>query len=370
MVRSSVSTPSRGRTRRRAVRLVGPDARGLDARRRSAGPATPAPRRAGTTRSTSSARSVRTKPPSASGDADATAGSAATPTAARTAGSPTRGPSSDKHGQIGGLGDDVGPEDHLAQVGQQRLAAPRFGVDDGDAVELGLQPVIFDTTLDVEAQILDDGAVGKVDDVLGGDRVQPLAALVAGERMVARCERSTTTTSVCRGTLLAERVAVVPRGAGVGTGLWGGDGGHPSSVRRSAGTILRPHGDPRRDRRHPRRRGRHRGPSRRATSTTRCSLAATASSRPCWSATGAACLLDAHLERLARSAAIVGLPRPGRGPVADRRRRRRPQAWTGAGDAVLRMVFGRGRAADRSASSPSRRCPTGHWSRGGTGCRR
>ena len=51
----------------------------------------------------------------------------------------------------------------------------------GDAVELRLQPVIFDTTLRVEAQVLHDGAVGKVADVLGGDRVQPLLAFAAGE---------------------------------------------------------------------------------------------------------------------------------------------------------------------------------------------
>jgi 4-amino-4-deoxychorismate lyase len=57
---------------------------------------------------------------------------------------------------------------------------------------------------------------------------------------------------------------------------------------------------------------------------------------------GRACLLDAHLERLARSAAIIGLPRPDSvrwraaalGACAQ---------WTDSGDAVLRMVVGRGR---------------------------
>ena len=68
-----------------------------------------------------------------------------------------------------------------------------------------------------------------------------------------------------------------------------------------------------------------------------------------------ACLLDAHLERLARSAAIVGLPRPD------------PERWRAAtlvaaaqrgghGDAVLRMVFGR--AAGRRPDGIRRRLGT------------
>jgi 4-amino-4-deoxychorismate lyase len=59
---------------------------------------------------------------------------------------------------------------------------------------------------------------------------------------------------------------------------------------------------------------------------------------------GRACLVGAHLERLARSAAIIGLPRP----ELDRWRAATVAAcaaWTGDGDAVLRMVFGRGRKA-------------------------
>ncbi|TQR84751.1 aminodeoxychorismate lyase [Mycobacterium hodleri] len=57
---------------------------------------------------------------------------------------------------------------------------------------------------------------------------------------------------------------------------------------------------------------------------------------------GRGCLIDAHLERLARSAATVALPPPDvaqwRAPVASA-----AQAWPGAGDAVMRLVFGRGR---------------------------
>jgi 4-amino-4-deoxychorismate lyase len=57
---------------------------------------------------------------------------------------------------------------------------------------------------------------------------------------------------------------------------------------------------------------------------------------------GRARLLDAHLGRLARSAAIVGLPRPD--PARWRAAAATASAaWTNGGDAVLRMIFGRGR---------------------------
>jgi 4-amino-4-deoxychorismate lyase len=57
---------------------------------------------------------------------------------------------------------------------------------------------------------------------------------------------------------------------------------------------------------------------------------------------GRACLLDAHLTRLARSAAIVGLPGP------DLRRWRTAavvgaERWTDASEGVLRLVYGRAR---------------------------
>ncbi|PRC50135.1 hypothetical protein C6A85_71080, partial [Mycobacterium sp. ITM-2017-0098] len=44
---------------------------------------------------------------------------------------------------------------------QQRFPAPRLGVDDRAALELCLYPVIFDTALTVQAQVLDDGAERK-----------------------------------------------------------------------------------------------------------------------------------------------------------------------------------------------------------------
>jgi len=57
---------------------------------------------------------------------------------------------------------------------------------------------------------------------------------------------------------------------------------------------------------------------------------------------GRGCLIGAHLERLARSASTVGLPPPDvaqwRAAVASA-----AQAWPGAGEAVMRLVFGHGR---------------------------
>lgn len=60
---------------------------------------------------------------------------------------------------------------------------------------------------------------------------------------------------------------------------------------------------------------------------------------------GRACLLDAHLARLARSAAIIGLPAP------DPHRWRTAVAvaeaqWIGDGEAVLRLTYGRGRGRE------------------------
>ena len=57
---------------------------------------------------------------------------------------------------------------------------------------------------------------------------------------------------------------------------------------------------------------------------------------------GRPCLLEAHLRRLARSAAIAGLPAPS---PADLRAAAFVAAaeWTDGGDALLRLVFGRAR---------------------------
>ena len=87
----------------------------------------------------------------------------------------------------------------------------------------GLDPVIFDTALAVEAQILGDSAVGQVADVLCGDVVQPRAPLAAGQRERRAVRAVDHDGFVCRRPLLAERVAVMPDGAGVGSGVGRGN---------------------------------------------------------------------------------------------------------------------------------------------------
>lgn len=69
---------------------------------------------------------------------------------------------------------------------------------------------------------------------------------------------------------------------------------------------------------------------------------------------GRACLLNAHLARLAASAATVGLP-----PLDDARWRAAIATaltqWSG-GEAVLRLLYGRGGEGHRRRWSPCRRC--------------
>ena len=79
--------------------------------------------------------------------------------------------------------------------------------------------MIFDTALPVEAQILRHGAVGKVADVLGGDVVQPGLAVIAGERQHGPVRAVDHDGLVGGRALLAERVAVMPHGTGVRSGL-------------------------------------------------------------------------------------------------------------------------------------------------------
>jgi hypothetical protein len=79
--------------------------------------------------------------------------------------------------------------------------------------------VIFDTALPVEAQILGDDAVGKLADVLGGNVVQPALAVVAGEHQHGPVRAVDHDGLVGGRALLAERVAVMPHGTGVGSGV-------------------------------------------------------------------------------------------------------------------------------------------------------
>ncbi len=79
--------------------------------------------------------------------------------------------------------------------------------------------MIFDTALPVEAQILGDSAVADVADVLGGDVVQPRLAVVAGERQHGPMRTVDYDGLIGGRALFAERVAVMPDGAGVGSGV-------------------------------------------------------------------------------------------------------------------------------------------------------
>ena len=83
--------------------------------------------------------------------------------------------------------------------------------------------MIFDTALAVEAQILGDGAVGQLADVLGGNVVQPGFPVAArqGEHHAMRAVHYHGL--VHRGALLAEGISVMPDGAGVGTRVGGGN---------------------------------------------------------------------------------------------------------------------------------------------------
>ena len=82
--------------------------------------------------------------------------------------------------------------------------------------------MIFDTALPVEAQILGHRAVGELADVLGGDAVQPALAVGAGERQHGPVRAVDDDGLIGGRALLAERVAVMPHGTGVGSGLGGG----------------------------------------------------------------------------------------------------------------------------------------------------
>ena len=86
---------------------------------------------------------------------------------------PARGPSSDSTASRPRSAATSDQNTILLQVGQQRLTAPGLGVQIRDAAQLGLDPVILDAALAVEAEILGDCAVGQLADVLAGDRVQP-----------------------------------------------------------------------------------------------------------------------------------------------------------------------------------------------------
>jgi len=140
-------------------------------------------------------------------------------------------PEQRQHRQVGGRRGDLGPEHHLAQVAQQRLTPPRFGVEMGDAAQLGLDPVILHPALTVEAEILRAGAVGQFTDVLARDAVQPCLPVLAGQGE-HRAVRAVHEHRIgFGGTLLAQRIAVVPDRAGVGPRIGCGNCSHASTLR-------------------------------------------------------------------------------------------------------------------------------------------
>ncbi|SHV43603.1 Uncharacterised protein [Mycobacteroides abscessus subsp. abscessus] len=99
--------------------------------------------------------------------------------------------------------------------------------------------MVLDPALSVQAQVLDDGPLGQRADVLARDGVQPALAVVAGEldgRAVAAVHDDGFGGG---GTLLPERIAVMPDGAGVGSRFGGGNCAHASSLA-SAPTSLLP----------------------------------------------------------------------------------------------------------------------------------
>jgi hypothetical protein len=70
--------------------------------------------------------------------------------------------------------------------------------------------VVLDAPLTVEAQVLRDGPVGLLTDVLAGDRVQPGSAFGAGQGKGGAVRAVDDHGAVGGGALFAERVAVVP----------------------------------------------------------------------------------------------------------------------------------------------------------------
>jgi len=166
--------------------------------------------------------------------------------------------------------------------------------------------VIFDTALAIQAQILHDGAVGKVADVLAGDRVQPAAPRRSGQLQHRAVRAIHHDGGSLRGALLAERVAEMPDGAGVWCGFWCGNSGHTANatavtlcpmMARSADVVVDLDGV------------RH-GPT---APLVRAVDPVLTNGDGVFETTllrgGRPCRLDAHLARLDRSAAIAGLPR-------------------------------------------------------------
>ena len=83
--------------------------------------------------------------------------------------------------------------------------------------------MILDTALAVEAEILGDRAVGKLADMLAGDRVKPAPPVGSGQRDDRAVGPVDDDGVMLGGPLLAERITEVPECSGVGGGGGGGD---------------------------------------------------------------------------------------------------------------------------------------------------
>ena len=90
-----------------------------------------------------------------------------------------------------------------------------FGVDVGDPAQIGLNEVMLDAAVDVQAQVFGRAAVGQIRHELARDRVQPARALVAADGK-HESVGSIDDGGCADGTaLFAERIAVVPGDAGI-----------------------------------------------------------------------------------------------------------------------------------------------------------
>ncbi len=219
-----------GPLRGHPVGLVGPDARAAYAGGGRAGPATaPCPAR-GTSRSSSTWPSAVGHPahePATGQRRGRRLARAARRGRARRAppDRSARGPSSDSTARSAAAGCTSDQNTIFVQVGQQRLTAPRFGVQIGDAAELGLQPVILDPALAVEAEVLGAGAVGERRRRAGWrSSAASCRSVGSGQRDDGPMRAVHHHRIVLGGALLAERVAVVPHRSGVGGGIGCGYG--------------------------------------------------------------------------------------------------------------------------------------------------
>ena len=109
--------------------------------------------------------------------------------------------------RVAGL--DLGPEDHLGEVGQQLRELGRLDVEVDDVADLRDPHVVQHPALPVEHQGLGGAAVGQRADVLGEQQVQPFEPVGAGHRDDPAVAAVDDGRVAGHRALLGERVAVV-----------------------------------------------------------------------------------------------------------------------------------------------------------------